>query len=199
MEKYEFCVANGSLREDAVELHYQRYLEVGFFKRGELDPYESSSTYIVSKTMIDQKVVGVTRLIFMKLEELPTIRHFKIYDIEKVRLNQLDRKSIAEISAFTKLPTHDVGMGLIKTVLQYSQTNGVHHWICCIDERVYNYMHRIFKFPFKVIGEPQVYLGSKTIPCLLNLSECLSILKQYRPTLYEYLISYGQIVMEVAR
>lgn len=197
--EYFFHEASGALRDKAIELHHQRYQEVGFFRKDEEDPYEANSTYFVAESSIDQRIVGVTRLIFEKLEELPTMKYFSVYDLEKAKLLQLDNNRYAEISAFTKLPQHDVGMSLIRTVLQYSQAVGVTHWICCIDERVYNYMHRMFKFPFKVIGSPKIYLGSTSIPCLLNLAECLSTLKIHRPTLYHYLTEQAYQTLEVVK
>jgi N-acyl-L-homoserine lactone synthetase len=130
-------------------------------------------------------------LIFEKIDELPTMKNFKIYDIERARMNQLDKNCFAEFSAFTKLQNHDVGMGLIKSVLEYSFQHNLTHWVCCLDQRVYNYMHRMFKFPFRVVGETQVYLGSTTIPCILNLAECLSTLKELRPALYDYLVDFA--------
>lgn len=184
---YHFGIAQGVSREKAISLHHQRYEEVGFFRNDEEDPYEKSSKYFMAQTY-DNTVVGVTRLIYSQFDELPTIKHFEIYDINKAKLNQLEPNRVAEISAFTKMPAHDVGIGLIKTVLQYSLQTGLTYWVCCIDQRVYNYMHRMFKFPFQVIGEPKVYLGSTTIPCALNLTECLSNLKERRSTLYEYFV-----------
>lgn len=186
---YHFSLATGKLKEQAIQLHYERYVEVGFFERDETDPYQNFSTYFTSQTDDYNRVVGVIRLISKKINDLPTIKNFKIYDIEKARLNQLDKSRYAEISAFTKMPQHDVGLGLIKTALQYSIDCEISHWICCIDERVYNYMHRMFRFPFKVVGIPQVYLGSTSIPCTLNLKECLDTLQETRPQLYEYLTS----------
>jgi len=194
--RYRYSLAQGPLREKAIRLHHQRYEEVGFFKKNETDPYEQASTYFAA--LIENEVVGVTRLIFDKLEELPTMKNFKIYDIERAKLNQLDRRRFAEISAFTKMPAHDVSAGLIKTVLQYSLDIGLTHWICCIDERVYNYMYRMVKFPFKEIGVRQVYLGSVTIPCVLNLSEFLANLKVHRPSLFQYFTQQDAGLLEVS-
>ncbi|MFD0715449.1 hypothetical protein [Paenibacillus sp. GCM10027626] len=183
---YVFSIAQGQLREKAIQLHHHRYEEIGFFKKDEVDPYEPFSIYFAVQSQ-DQTVVGVTRLINSRLDDLPTMKHFQIYDIERVKLTAYDRSRCAEISAFTKMPAHDVGMGLIRTALQHSLDKGITHWVCCIDERVYKYMHRMFKFPFKVIGEKQVYLGSLTVPCALQLSECLENLKKYRHSLYDFL------------
>lgn len=196
IKEYYYGKAEGLLCEKAIELHHKRYKEVGFFKHDEQDPYINSSTYFVVENIDLEEVVGVTRLIFMPLDELPTMRHFDIFDIEKMKLVGLEKNKYAEISAFTKMPKHDVGLGLMRTVLSYSLANGLTHWVCCIDERVYRYMHRIFKFPFEVIGEPNVYLGSKTIPCVMNLSECLLTLKDKRRSLYDYLMESEENILE---
>ncbi|MCC5895209.1 MAG: hypothetical protein JJU16_07065 [Alkalibacterium sp.] len=196
VEEYYFKKAEGDLSKEAIALHHQRYQEVGFIKQDENDPYINNSTYFVVQTADLKKVVGVTRLIFMSMNDLPTMKHFTIFDMEKLKLAGIEENKYAEISAFTKMPEHDVGLGLIKTVLNYSLSNGLTHWVCCIDERVYRYMHRIFKFPFEIIGEPNVYLGSKTIPCVLNLSECLTTLKEKRRTLYDFLINSDEEELE---
>jgi len=193
---YRFGKVEGQKSHEAIALHHQRYQEVGFLKKDDEDPYINHSTYFTVETADSEEVVGVTRLIFMSLDELPTMKNFNIFEIEKLKLAGLEEDKYAEISAFTKMPKHDVGLGLIRTVLNYSLDNGLTHWVCCIDERVYRYMHRIFKFPFEVIGEPNVYLGSKTIPCVLNLSECLMTLKEKRQTLYDYLMESEEKVTE---
>lgn len=182
---YRFCVAEGELRKKAIALHFQRYLEVGFFRKDEQDPYEKKSVYFVALSE-SEEVVGVIRLITGELDELPTIKHFRIYDLDLARLEQLEKRSYGEVSAFTKLPQHDVGIGLLKAVYLYSLRNGITHWICCIDERVFRYMQRMFLSPFKVVGEPKVYLGSKTIPSVMALSDCASKVKDSRNRLFEY-------------
>jgi N-acyl-L-homoserine lactone synthetase len=186
---YVYRVAEGKLKEDAIKLHIERYLEVGFFKKNEFDPYQNKSLYFTVQHLDSEDVVGVTRLIFDKLEDLPTIKNFQIYDIEKARMDQLNKSRYAEFSAFTKMPAHDVGLGLVKAVFHYSAKVGITHWICCVDERVFNYINRVFKFPFRTIGEPQVYMGSKTIPCVLILDEILATIKEERVPLYEYFIA----------
>lgn len=195
-EGYYFKLAEGSLFEEAMALHYQRYQEVGFIKENEEDPYVDSSKYFIVQTADTQEVVGVTRLIFKTLEDLPTIRNFEIFEEQLEKLSLLDSNKYAEVSAFTKMPKHDVGLGLIRTIFKYSMESELSHWICCVDERVYRYLNRIFKFPFEVIGEPTVYLGSKSIPCMLDLSECLMALKEKRKPLYDYLLASNQKIRE---
>ncbi len=198
-EEYYYSKAEGDLCDEAVALHHHRYQEVGFIKQKMEDPYIENSTYFIVQTVDLNKVVGVTRLIFMPLKDLPTMKHFNIFEIEKLKLSGIEKNKFAEISAFTKMPKHDVGLGLIKIVLNYSLDNGLTHWVCCIDERVYRYMYRIFKFPFEIIGEPNVYLGSNTIPCVLNLAECLETLKEKRRALYDYFMDDEENEMEALR
>jgi N-acyl-L-homoserine lactone synthetase len=186
---YVYSKAVGHLREEAIALHYQRYKEVGFLKQNEIDPYEKDSIYFIAETMEQNKVVGVTRLITKKLEELPTITNFSIFDLELVKLAKLDNSRLVEVSAFTKMPQHDVGMGLIRTIMQYSVEQNIENWLCCIDERVYNYLNRMFSFPFQVIGEPKVYLGSTSIPCLFPINEGLQHIKEKKYRLYEFLMT----------
>lgn len=188
-------LARGALKERAINYHHRRYYEVGFFKEDALDPYVDDSTYFVAQS--NEAVIGVTRLIHLPLNELPTIKEFNIYDIPKAKIQQFDPHCYAEISAFTKSPHTDCGLELIRTVLQYSRAVTITHWICCIDERVYNYMHRMFKFPFEIIGESKVYLGSNTIPCILDLESCLFVLKEKRTVLYDYLTANQKQILEV--
>jgi N-acyl-L-homoserine lactone synthetase len=183
---YSYHVASNELREKAIELHFQRYLEVGFFKKGEEDPFQKDSVYFAAVHEDENKVVGVNRLIFRPMNELPTLKEFSIYDIEKQKLKQLESYRFVEMSAFTKLPQHDCILGMLRLTLQYSIENGITHWFCSLDERVFKYMNRMFNSPFRKIGEPKVYLGSNTIPCILDLKETCKILKDTRIKLYEY-------------
>lgn len=195
---YRYVQAVGREKMEAIELHHQRYQEVGFFKPGEEDPYETSSVYFSASDVEIDKVVGVSRLIATPIMEFPTVKNFKLFDIQLRKIQQLDASKIVEMSAFTKLPQHDVGLGLLRACSQYSFATGITHWICCLDERVYNYLKRVFRFPFEVIGEPKVYLGSNTIPCLLDLKQCAENLQQARPQLYTFFFTYEDDIQEVA-
>jgi N-acyl-L-homoserine lactone synthetase len=197
-ERYYFGLAVNSVREQAVQLHRQRYDEVGFLLKDEEDPYENDSLYFVACDKEKNQIVGVTRLIFNQLKNLPTFENFNIYDLEFKKLQKLDRSQYAEVSAFTKTPQHEVGMDIIQTVFQYSLQHGITHWICCIDERVYKYLNRVFGPVFKVIGEPKVYLGSITIPCVLDIPASTSVFRETKPKLYEFLFVYENLIAEVS-
>lgn len=188
---YYFGQAGEMEKKEAVELHHKRYEEVGFFRKNEADPYEKKSTYFVARKA-DGAVTGVTRLIFDKLDQLPTFQHFDIFDLDRARMSQLKPGMFAEVSAFTKQPQHDVGVGLLKAIYQYSLKKNVTHWVCCMDERVYNYMQRMFFASFRVIGESKVYLGSRTIPCVMNLPESAVHVQGRRKQLYDYFHSFEQ-------
>ncbi len=198
-KKYHFGVAISQLREEAIQLHRDRYSEVGFLLEDEVDPYEEKSLYFVAQDDEVDKIVGVTRLIFKPLLELPTLENFKIYDLEIRKLQKLEKNSYAEFSAFTKMPQHEVGMDLIRTVFQYSLQNRITHWVCCIDERVYRYLDRVFGPVFKVIGEPKVYLGSVSIPCVIDINAGVLVFKHTKPKLYDFIVNYENPIMEVSK
>ncbi|WP_088101964.1 N-acyl amino acid synthase FeeM domain-containing protein [Halalkalibacter urbisdiaboli] len=197
LDRYVYSKAEGEVREEAISLHYNRYKELGFFKNNEIDEYEPYSTYFVAETQEKDQVVGVTRLVFMDLMSLPTIKNFEINDISLQKLRNFEKNTLAELSALTKAPQHDVGLGLIRSAVQYSLEANIECWVCCIDERVFNYLNRIFKFPFQIIGEPKIYLGSKTIPCIFNLTEGLPLLKEKKYSIYEFLVTPQAQLMEV--
>lgn len=196
-KQYHFGPAFNKVREEAIALHRMRYEEVGFFKKGEKDPYEQDSLYFVGQETTLNKVVGVTRLIFRPMEELPTLKNFQIYDIDYTKLLKLELNRYVEMSAFTKLPKHEIGIQLIRGIFQYSQQNGITHWVACIDDRVYRYFNRIFSTVFKQIGVPKAYLGSVSVPCVLSIEEALKQISEQRPKLYQFLIEGEQKKMEV--
>ena len=199
VKKYHFGLAVNQLREEAIKLHRNRYSEVGFLKEDDKDPYEVDSLYFVAQEDDINETVGVTRLIFKQLLELPTIENFTIYDLELKKLKKLKKNSFAEVSAFTKMPQHEVGMDIIRTVFQYSLQNGITHWVCCIDERVYKYLNRVFGPIFKLIGEPKVYLGSVSIPCVIDINEGVREFKTTKPKLYDFIVNYENKIMEVSK
>ena len=81
----------------------------------------------------------------MPLKDLPTMKHFNIFEIEKLKLSGIEKNEFSEVGPITKMPKHDVGLGLIKIVLKYSFDNT--YWVCCIDERVYEYYVSYFQVP----------------------------------------------------
>ena len=102
------------------------------------------------------------------------------------------------MSAFTKLPKHEVGLHLIRTTLRYSYQNGITHWVACIDERVYRYLNRVFGSIFKGIGIPKEYLGSISVPCIVDIPLAMEQIKIQRPRLFRFLNEANDQIMEVS-
>lgn len=197
VNQYTYHVARNELREQAIEFHLQRYMEVGFLKSGEKDTYQEDSIYFAAVYKEENKVVGVNRLILKPMDHLPTLKEFTIYELEREKLKQLEMYPYAEMSALTKAPNHDCTLGMLRMTLQYSLNNEIYYWFCSLDHRVHKYMKRMFNFPFIQIGKPKVYLGSNTIPCILDLKETAEVLKETRIKLHEYL--YSPIPKEVIK
>lgn len=186
-DNYSYFLATGKSKEVAIKLHHERYIDLGFFTKNEVDPYESMSTYFaVSEGHPSNNIVGVSRLISApSVMGLPTIKNFDVKSNVVDHLLGLDQSSVVEYSAFTKLPNHNVGIGLIVECFRYSMDNNCGHWLCCLDDRVYNYLHRVFKVPFDVIGTPKVYLGSNTIPCYIDLYTYQESVKDVNKRIYD--------------
>ncbi|MFC0472447.1 hypothetical protein ACFFHM_18655 [Halalkalibacter kiskunsagensis] len=186
---YVYSKANGLLKMEAKALHYKRYIELGFFHRNEIDNYDEESIYFIAQTNDQKKVVGVTRLIRKQLDQLPTIRNFIIYDAELELLKKVETACLVEVSAFTKVPRHNVGLGLIRTIMQYSLENQIEVWICCVDQRVFRYINRLFDYPFQIIGEPKIYLGSNSMPCMFPIKDGLQHIKEKKYQMYKFLMT----------
>ncbi|MBU9721958.1 MULTISPECIES: N-acyl amino acid synthase FeeM domain-containing protein [Bacillaceae] len=195
--QYQFGIASNQVRKEAVALHRARYQDVGFLKDDEEDPYENDSVYFVAQEMTRNQVVGVTRLIFLPVEKLPTFTNFNIYNKDYTKLIMLEPGSYAEMSAFTKMKNHDVGVFLLASIYQYSYQHGITHWFANIDERVYRYLNRVFSEIFKEIGNRRVYMGSVSVPCVVDLENAMIQMKERRPKIHELFLKTSYREMEV--
>ncbi|WP_409290232.1 hypothetical protein [Peribacillus sp. SCS-37] len=187
-DDYVYRLAEGELREKSIAFHWTRYLELGFFNRDSQDFYYKESIYFAAISASDSQLAGVGRLIRKPVCELPVYTEFLLSEEGRTYIANLPSGSCAELSALAKLPQHDCTVGIIKACLHYSLSHGIEYWLCAIDERVYHLMCRIFHSPFEVLGEPAVYLGTRTIPAVIPLHSGLAALRQNKEQLYSYLL-----------
>jgi N-acyl-L-homoserine lactone synthetase len=183
---YRFSQAEGELRRQAIALHRQRYMEVGFMPNDFQDPYEKNSLYFVAQEEETQQVVGVCRLVLQELRTLPTYAHFELFEHERRNLEQLKSGTYTELGAVTKLPGHpEVTPGLIAIALAHASDRGMSHLLCCIDQRFFQSARRYMGVPFQIIGKDQLFYGSLKIPCVVNISNTLEQLKARKPRAFE--------------
>jgi hypothetical protein len=62
---------------------------------------------------------------------------------------------------------------LARELLVLSQRENIDQWSCLIDERFQQLCARHFKMHFHILGEPVDYMGSPSIPSIVNLSESI--------------------------
>jgi len=158
----------GELRRRSITLHRRRYDALGYLDLPEPDPYENSSTYIAATDGFGD-IVGVTRLIHLPLEKLPSVACFSIQQEQLDRFRELDEHSYAEIGALVSKPGKHTLLPLVKAAHNHSMLNRMVHWFCCIVYRVHKYLEQRLRISFEVIGTPRMYLGSLTTPCYLHL------------------------------
>lgn len=177
---YRFIHAEGELRSQAIALHRQRYLEVGFMPEDFQDPYEEGSLYFVAWHERNQRVVGVCRLVLQELWTLPTYRHFELFEHERRALDALQPGTYTELGALAKLPhTPNVAPGLIAAALAHAAAQRMPHVLCCIDQQLFQSMRTRLGIPFRVIGKGKLFYGSIKIPCVVNSAETLERLKAH--------------------
>lgn len=113
--QYHFGPASNKAREEAIALHRMRYEELGFFKNGEEDPYEKDSLYFVGQETTFNQVVGVTRLIFKPMDQLPTIKSFEIYDIDYTKLLKLENHRYVPLQNCQSMKSEFILLGRLYT------------------------------------------------------------------------------------
>ncbi|WP_409295253.1 hypothetical protein V1498_18425 [Peribacillus sp. SCS-26] len=185
---YVYRQAEGELRDKSIAFHWEKYGELGFFNGKDQDFHHKESTYFAAVLAADSQLAGVGRLIRKPVCELPVYTEFLLSEEGRTYIASLPSGSCAELSALAKLPQHDCTIGIIKACLHFSLFHGIEHWLCAIDERVYHLMCRIFHSPFEILGEPAVYLGTRTIPAVIPLHSGLAMLRQHKEQLYSYLL-----------
>lgn len=161
-------------------LHAQRYLEAGFVDRldeGGLinDPWVTVSTYLGAFDATD-RIVGVVRLIPSTVRGLPVTDDFELSDAGRRQLADVPQHALAEISALavrsgqTAARSGYVAGALYRAAVQHSVVVCGHtHWVAALDVRVKRHLIRRHGFLFEDLGPSRRYLGSETVPAVLDL------------------------------
>ena len=171
---YRFIQAETDLRSQAIALHRQRYMDIGFMPRDFQDPYEETALYFVAWQREQRRVIGVCRLLRQELGMLPTFAHFTLFEHEREALGQLKPGTYTELGALTKLPDHpDVTPGLIAAALTHASAQRMTQLLCCIDQRLFHALATHLALPFRIIGQERLFHGSIKVPCALSISETL--------------------------
>lgn len=161
-------------------LHAWRYLEAGYVAKldpgGVIDdPWVDVSTYLGAFDG-HEDMVGVVRVIPNTDRGLPVTEDFELSALGQAHLARVPQSTLAEVSALavkadeTASRSGYVAGALYRAAVQYSVVARGHtHWVAALDVRVKRHLIRRHGFLFEDLGPARTYLGSDTVPAILDL------------------------------
>jgi len=167
----------------------------------EQDEYDTRQSIIFMAFDLLGGCAGTSRLIIPGDLAFPIDTHFDLIDkkILEERYGRMDY--CVEVSRFIVpdhlfLKHHEITLKLCKAMIMASIRMGVTHMLVSADYRFFRLL-RMIGFHLSEIGEPKFYMGSKTIPGVLPLHDLLPVLKNRKPSLYDYLTAEDEPVEEM--
>ncbi len=122
----------------------------------------------------DNILTGVVRLIYPDnpklINELPTLKQFSISVHYKTYIESLPPKRLAEIGTMAILPAYRKGKTaqlLRRKIITYPISKGYRYGLSLIDQEYFNYIRNL-GYQISQIGESRHYMGSLTVPTLVN-------------------------------
>ena len=154
----------------------------------ERDEYDAAQSIIFLAFDDDGSPVGTTRIIMPGDIPLPIEKYFELYPKELVESVHGKIVLGAEVSRFVvphhqKYKKHEITQVLCMALLGKLLTKGASHAYISADHRFFRLLI-MMGFNFSPIGEPKVYMGSKTIPAITNLIALEARLRREKPRLY---------------
>ncbi len=130
--------------------------------------------------------IGTIRVIFPNQEiDLPVIKDFKI-------IKDFDKNS-AEFTLFTlvqefrsKRAKHIPSLMLMRAAYRCVRKNDITGILMAADFRLFSLLNKLFEV--KIIGPPQFYEGSKTIPAFIDIPSGEKKLQKTNPMLYKFFV-----------
>ncbi len=168
-------------------------------EQDEYDPGQSIA--FLAKDMLDN-CIGTSRLILQGRLPFPIEDHFDIYPKKYIEKMYGKLEHCVEVSRFIVpenllLNNHEITLMLCKSMIKKSFSMGVTHAFLSVDYRFYRLL-KILGFQLDEIGEAAFYMGSRTVPAILPLENMLPVLKNKKPSLYEYLTEDNGIFEGIA-
>ena len=164
--------------EIARRLHHDVYLRVGYIEEpvpsGMIeDGYHPYSDYVIAilengRPKRRGEVVGVMRIIKNSELSYPTLNEFMVLKKVKNWIDSIDQEGIIEVGSLCVKPGYSAAKGLYRYAWQYSKIRRDTLWLACIDKTLFEVLKRRYQFYFKKIGREQFYLGSVTVPAMLD-------------------------------
>jgi hypothetical protein len=166
----------------AKRLHAAIYLSIGFIDHTDIrdgimhaksDPHQLHADYFIVKH--HEEVVAVARQIVYKgvgphHESFPSLKKTDIYARSQRAIEKIPATSIVEISALVKKRGESPVVPLILYREMWRHSLQQHHklWVMACDVRLYERLRVLFGPAMRVMGKKTYYMGSDTIPAMLE-------------------------------
>lgn len=166
-----------------------------FAEPEERDEYDDRQALSFLALDNDGQPAGTARLLLPGPIPLPIERHFELVGRASIEDAHGRLAYAAEVSRFIVPPhpryrrheiTHALCMALLGTLLGM----GASHAYISADHRFFRLLVML-GFPFAAIGASREYLGSPTVPGIVNLPDLAERLRREKPALYELLCASG--------
>jgi hypothetical protein len=180
----------------ARRLHHDGYLRVGYISKptptGTIDDgYHKFSDHLIAICLNNTnhsapkrgEIVGVIRAVKYSQLGFPVINEFKLYPEVKKLLEVVDMNYVIEVGALFAKPGYFVAKGLYRAIWQYSKIRGDRYWLAAIDKRLFNIFIKRYHFYFDQIGPEKFYLGSVSVPAILDCRRQKILMYQNAPEL----------------
>ena len=183
---------NGSFWQinDCRRLVAQRYLDSGYIKDSDIDseglmseeadPYVNHSKYFWSEDESGE-ITATLRMITIPDNDdkwlLPIERELNLFDDKREvlsRQKQESPSSVVEISALAKKKgsSSDAVLDMYKNVWQYAKRNKIQLCAISADAKLDEVLTGVFGGAISRAGEQGYYMGSTTVPSLLEPDSC---------------------------
>ena len=178
--------------EEMKRLRHDVYLRCSFIDKPYPDrviPDEAdndNAIYIAAEAV--GEIIGSIRLAAPPFKVLEELGDDIFMDAQSI-VNQAVKESAVELGSLAV--KHDTGYkrisgGLYKAVYLVCNIKGIKWWFIDIDERVYDALLRL-GWKVTEIGPRHEYMGSMTVPGLMNTREQTNNIKENNPSYFDYL------------
>jgi len=167
----------------------------------EWDEYDVKQSIIFLVVDDFGNTIGTSRIILPGDIPLPIERHFDLYPMDQIEKLHGKIEYGVEISRFivpqnSTFKNHEITQMLCMAMLNTLLRMETSHAFISADYRFFRLLN-ILGIYFVYIGEPKIYMGSKTIPGITNLRDLASRLEKERPFLYELLMANEEPIKEI--
>ena len=190
--------------EGAKDVEYETFLGQGYIGTNahnrvqEYKILDPCSDFYVVKAPNGGVVAEIRRVKFNPSIGFLTTKEFEVEPYWKQIINRTIEESPEQIEEMVSIGVLDqyraVGrfafiLSAFRLSWQDSVKKGVKYWIYTGDKTAFRLLKQIFHFPMVQIGPVKYYLGSDTVPGVLDIQDLLNKWRTgYHPTLGEYFL-----------